>query len=210
VVLAILAGILIGIGSDRDTQSNTRLVGFPPRAPFSRFIVSLANLWLDSLDMQSSFGRLCILGGRLESVKIVKRLSCRADELIVYLLPRLIAGPLVLCAIPWLLFEQYRPGNQLPPRTNYFTVGIKQVRPLRYFCFQLIGTSDLIRAFPSSVQVYYAFRLCFRLKQTFIYLAAYFLLGDCLNTCGTWIPFLLRSISLCFAGAHLSLAFAVQ
>ncbi|KAK8869449.1 hypothetical protein IAR55_000013 [Kwoniella newhampshirensis] len=57
------------------------------------------------------------------------------------------AGVWILCAIPWLFYEQYRPGNQLPPRTSYFTVG-----------------------------------LCFRLKQTFIYLAAYFFLGDCLNT----------------------------
>nr|XP_019009024.1 uncharacterized protein I206_05664 [Kwoniella pini CBS 10737]OCF47805.1 hypothetical protein I206_05664 [Kwoniella pini CBS 10737] len=66
------------------------------------------------------------------------------------------AGVWILCAIPWLLFEQYRPGNQLPPHTSYFTVGLKQV--------------------------YHAFRLCLRLKQTFIYLAAYFFLGDCLNT----------------------------
>lgn len=29
----------------------------------------------------------------------------------------------VLLAIPWLAWEQYRPGNQLPPRTTYFTVG---------------------------------------------------------------------------------------
>ncbi|WWC93161.1 uncharacterized protein L201_008129 [Kwoniella dendrophila CBS 6074] len=62
----------------------------------------------------------------------------------------------VLCAIPWLFYEQYRPGNQLPPRTSYLTVGVKQI--------------------------YHAFRLCLRLKQTFIYLAAYFFLGDCLNT----------------------------
>ncbi|WVF68804.1 hypothetical protein IAT40_003576 [Kwoniella sp. CBS 6097] len=66
------------------------------------------------------------------------------------------AGVWIICAAPWLLFEQYRPGNQLPPKTSYFTVGIKQI--------------------------YHAFRLCMRLKQTFIYLAAYFFLGDCLNT----------------------------
>ncbi|WVQ66630.1 uncharacterized protein L199_004815 [Kwoniella botswanensis] len=66
------------------------------------------------------------------------------------------AGVWILCAIPWLFYEQYRPGNQLPPRTSYLTVGVKQI--------------------------YHAFRLCLRLKQTFIYLAAYFFLGDCLNT----------------------------
>ncbi|KAE8539378.1 hypothetical protein D1P53_004478 [Cryptococcus gattii VGV] len=34
------------------------------------------------------------------------------------------AGIWIICAIPWLLFEQYRPGHQLPPHTTYFTVGL--------------------------------------------------------------------------------------
>ncbi|WVQ74264.1 hypothetical protein IAR50_003861 [Cryptococcus sp. DSM 104548] len=74
----------------------------------------------------------------------------------------------IVCAIPWLIFEQYRPGNQLPPRTSYLTVGVKQV--------------------------YHAFRLCLRLKQTFIYLAAYFFLGDCLNTLVTVIATLQNEV----------------
>ncbi|OXG18093.1 hypothetical protein C367_04908 [Cryptococcus neoformans Ze90-1] len=78
------------------------------------------------------------------------------------------AGVWILCATPWLLFEQYRPGHQLPPHTTYFTVGIKQI--------------------------YHAFRLCLRLKQTFIYLAAYFFLGDCLNTLVTAIATLQNEV----------------
>ncbi|TYJ57909.1 hypothetical protein B9479_001264 [Cryptococcus floricola] len=78
------------------------------------------------------------------------------------------AGVWIVCAIPWLIFEQYRPGNQLPPRTSYLTVGVKQI--------------------------YHAFRLCLRLKQTFIYLAAYFFLGDCLNTLVTVIATLQNEV----------------
>ena len=29
----------------------------------------------------------------------------------------------VVCAGPWLFWEQYRPGNKLPPHTSYLTVG---------------------------------------------------------------------------------------
>ncbi|UOH83462.1 hypothetical protein LQV05_006192 [Cryptococcus neoformans] len=54
------------------------------------------------------------------------------------------AGVWILCATPWLLFEQYRPGHQLPPHTTYFTVGVTFTH----------GPSQ----------------------------AAYFFLGDCLNT----------------------------
>ncbi|KAL1404821.1 hypothetical protein Q8F55_008431 [Vanrija albida] len=78
------------------------------------------------------------------------------------------AGVWILCAIPWLCFEQYRPGNRLPPNTTYVTAGIKQI--------------------------YHAFRLCLRLKQTFIYLAAYFMLGDCLNTLVTVIATLQNEV----------------
>lgn len=41
------------------------------------------------------------------------------------------------------------------------------------------------RADASSIkQIYHGVRLCLRLKQTGIYLVAYFFLGDCLNTLG--------------------------
>ncbi|CAK9784681.1 unnamed protein product [Cutaneotrichosporon oleaginosum] len=48
------------------------------------------------------------------------------------------------------------PGHQLPPGTTYCTAGARQI--------------------------YHAFTLCRRLKQTFIYLTAHFFLGDCFNT----------------------------
>ncbi|EJT50109.1 protein-vacuolar targeting-related protein [Trichosporon asahii var. asahii CBS 2479] len=63
----------------------------------------------------------------------------------------------------------YRPGHRLPPHTSYLTAGVKQI--------------------------YHAFRLCFRLKQTFIYLAAYFFLGDCLNTLVTVIATLQNEVA---------------
>lgn len=40
-----------------------------------------------------------------------------------HLVPRVAELIKVLCAIPWLIWEQYRPGNQLPPHTTYLTVG---------------------------------------------------------------------------------------
>ncbi|KAG6818994.1 hypothetical protein H0H93_016555 [Arthromyces matolae] len=49
-----------------------------------------------------------------------------------------------------------RPGLDLPPGTNYLTIGF--------------------------FQVYTALRECLRLKQTFLYLIFYFLMGDVLNT----------------------------
>ena len=62
----------------------------------------------------------------------------------------------VLCALPWFIFEKRRPGLALPPGTSFLTVGIKQT--------------------------YVAFRECMKLKQTFLYLIFYFLMGDVLNT----------------------------
>lgn len=58
---------------------------------------------------------------------------------------------IVLCAIPWFVFEKRRPGLKLPPNTNLLTIGIKQV--------------------------YVALRECMRLKQTFLYLIFYFLMS---------------------------------
>lgn len=62
----------------------------------------------------------------------------------------------VLCALPWFFLEKRRPGLSLPPGTSLLTIGIKQT--------------------------YVAFRECLRLKQTFLYLIFYFLMGDVLNT----------------------------
>lgn len=57
---------------------------------------------------------------------------------------------LVLCAIPWFIFEKRRPGLALPPGASLVTIGFKQT--------------------------YVAFRECLRLKQTFLYLIFYFLM----------------------------------
>jgi MFS-type transporter involved in bile tolerance (Atg22 family) len=62
----------------------------------------------------------------------------------------------VILAIPWFLVEQPRSGQKVPPGMNLVSVGLRQL--------------------------VYAMREIFKLRQTFIYLAGYFLLGDSLNT----------------------------
>lgn len=94
---------------------------------------------------------LAILAGILYGIDAVNNNTRALSVVCAYS-----AGVWILCAAPWLIWEQYRPGYKLPPATSYLLVGFKQL--------------------------YHCFRLCMRLKQTFIYLAGYFLLGDCLNT----------------------------
>ncbi|VDB85671.1 unnamed protein product [Peniophora sp. CBMAI 1063] len=77
-------------------------------------------------------------------------------------------GVWLLCALPWFIFEKRRPGLALPPGTSFLTVGLKQT--------------------------YVAFRECMRLKQTFLYLIFYFLMGDVLNTTVTVIGTLQNSV----------------
>ncbi|KAK2460955.1 hypothetical protein APHAL10511_007425 [Amanita phalloides] len=77
-------------------------------------------------------------------------------------------GVWLLCAIPWFLFEKRRPGLQLPPGTNLLTIGFWQV--------------------------YVAMRECLKLKQTFLYLIFYFLMGDVLNTTVTVVATLQNSL----------------
>ncbi|KAI0067287.1 MFS general substrate transporter [Artomyces pyxidatus] len=77
-------------------------------------------------------------------------------------------GVWLLCAIPWFIFEKRRPGLALPPGTSLVTIGFKQT--------------------------YIALRECMRLKQTFLYLIFYFLMGDVLNTTVTVIGTLQNSI----------------
>ncbi|KIY62022.1 hypothetical protein CYLTODRAFT_459347 [Cylindrobasidium torrendii FP15055 ss-10] len=77
-------------------------------------------------------------------------------------------GVWLLCAIPWFVFEKRRPGLSLPSGTSLLTVGFKQT--------------------------YVAFRECMRLKQTFLYLIFYFLMGDVLNTTVTVIGTLQNSV----------------
>ncbi|PPQ64602.1 hypothetical protein CVT26_002000 [Gymnopilus dilepis] len=74
----------------------------------------------------------------------------------------------LVCALPWFFFEKRRPGLDLPPGTTLWTIGFKQV--------------------------YVAFRECLHLKQTFLYLIFYFLMGDVLNTTVTVIGTLQNSV----------------
>lgn len=77
------------------------------------------------------------------------------------------AGVWIVCAMPWFFWEQYRPGNKLPPRTSYLSVGyVQHPHPS-------IASEQLTSRFK---QVYHAFKLCRRLKQTFIYLVRHQLL----------------------------------
>lgn len=62
----------------------------------------------------------------------------------------------IVFAIPWFLWEKKRPGPPLPKGDNYLTFGFKQT--------------------------YFAFKQCYKLKQTFMYLIAFFLLADGINT----------------------------
>ncbi|KAF8141086.1 autophagy-related protein 22-like protein [Mycena galopus ATCC 62051] len=74
----------------------------------------------------------------------------------------------LVCAVPWFFYEKRRPGLRLPPGTTLLTIGFKQT--------------------------YVAFRECMRLKQTFLYLVFYFLMGDVLNTTVTVIGTLQNSV----------------
>ncbi|KIM84203.1 hypothetical protein PILCRDRAFT_6481 [Piloderma croceum F 1598] len=77
-------------------------------------------------------------------------------------------GVWLACALPWFFLEKRRPGLRLPPGTSLLTIGFKQ----------------------TSV----ALRECLRLKQTFLYLIFYFLMGDVLNTTVTVIGTLQNSV----------------
>jgi hypothetical protein len=59
-------------------------------------------------------------------------------------------GSTVFCAIPWFIVEKRRPGLAMPPGASLATIGFKQT--------------------------FVALRECLRLKQTFLYLAFYFLM----------------------------------
>ncbi|KAI5782573.1 autophagy-related protein 22-like protein [Geopyxis carbonaria] len=67
----------------------------------------------------------------------------------------------VVLGLPWFVLQQPRPGPRLPAGSSYFTIGWKQAA--------------------------LALRESMRLPQTFLYLIAYFLLSDGLNTTGTLV-----------------------
>ncbi|KAF5391658.1 hypothetical protein D9757_002487 [Collybiopsis confluens] len=77
-------------------------------------------------------------------------------------------GVWLLVALPWFVLEKRRLGLQLPPGTSLLTIGFKQT--------------------------YVAIRECMRLKQTFLYLIFYFLMGDVLNTTVTVVGTLQNSL----------------
>ncbi|KAJ1026870.1 hypothetical protein NDA16_002166 [Ustilago loliicola] len=71
------------------------------------------------------------------------------------------AGVWLLCAIPWFVLEKHRPGQPLPPGTNYLTAAVKQA--------------------------YLAAKHLKQLRQTLIYFIFFFLFSDALNTSVTVI-----------------------
>ncbi|KAN0120753.1 Autophagy-related protein 22-like protein, partial [Russula decolorans] len=77
-------------------------------------------------------------------------------------------GMWLLCAIPWFIFEKRRPGLVIPPGSSLATIGFKQT--------------------------FVALRECLRLKQTFLYLVFFFLMGDVLNTTVTVVATLQNSV----------------
>ena len=62
----------------------------------------------------------------------------------------------IVFAIPWFLWEKKRPGPKLPKGDSYLTFGFKQT--------------------------YFTAKQAWRLKQTFFYLVAFFLLADGIGT----------------------------
>ncbi|ORY29765.1 autophagy-related protein 22-like protein [Naematelia encephala] len=70
-------------------------------------------------------------------------------------------GLWVVCGVPWQLWEQSRPGQKLPPGQTYLTIGF--------------------------VNLWQSLKTVLTLKQTLLYLAAYFILGDSANTTYTII-----------------------
>ncbi|KAH9995707.1 autophagy-related protein 22-like protein [Russula vinacea] len=80
----------------------------------------------------------------------------------------LCGGVLLLCAIPWFVFEKRRPGLVLPPGSSFATIGFKQTL--------------------------FTLRECFRLKQTFLYLIYFFLMNDALSTTMTVVATLQNSV----------------
>lgn len=70
----------------------------------------------------------------------------------------LIKADWVVLGVWWFLFQQKRPGPDVPKGSNYLTIGLKQL--------------------------WMALREVRALPQTFLYFVAYFLLADGLNTTG--------------------------
>ncbi|KAK4496462.1 hypothetical protein PRZ48_012442 [Zasmidium cellare] len=70
----------------------------------------------------------------------------------------------IISSVPWFIFDQRRPGQKLPDNTSWLTVGFKQI--------------------------WEAARNVVKLRQTFLYIAAYFLITDSNTTSGNIIQIL--------------------
>ncbi|KAI0091109.1 autophagy-related protein 22-like protein [Irpex rosettiformis] len=131
---------------------------------------SIARNWVSNISFAvCSAGEIIILAIMVGILKGIK--SDQSTENNTRAFSVLIAfsgGVWLLCAIPWFFLEKRRPGLALPPGSSILTVGFKQT--------------------------YIAFRECMRLKQTFLYLIFYFLMGDVLNTTVTVIGTLQNSV----------------
>lgn len=77
-------------------------------------------------------------------------------------------GIWIVCAIPWFLKEQKRPGQQLPPGATYLTIGF--------------------------LNIWQALKEIRKLKQVLLYLVAFFILSDAENTAITVIATLQNSV----------------
>ncbi|PFH53151.1 hypothetical protein AMATHDRAFT_55614 [Amanita thiersii Skay4041] len=117
----------------------------------------------------SSIGEIVILAIMVGILKGLKSDESTANNTKAFsVLIAFSGGVWILCALPWFVLEKRRPGLKLPRGTNFLTIGIRQT------CI--------------------AFRECMRLKQTFLYLIFYFLMGDVLNTTVTVIATLQNSV----------------
>jgi len=117
----------------------------------------------------SSAGEVPILAVIVGILKAVKSdASVQNNTKAFNVLLAFTGGVWLLCAIPWFIFEKRRPGLALPPGVSLATIGFKQT--------------------------FVALRECLRLKQTFLYLAFYFLMGDVLNTTVTVVATLQNNV----------------
>ncbi|KAH9995709.1 autophagy-related protein 22-like protein [Russula vinacea] len=123
---------------------------------------------------------LAIMYGILKAVKSDTSVENNTKAFNVLL--ALCGGVLLLCAIPWFIIEKRRPGLVLPPGSSFATIGFKQTL--------------------------FTLRECFRLKQTFLYLVFYFLMGDALNTTLTVVGTLQNSV-VSYSTSQITLLYAV-
>lgn len=77
-------------------------------------------------------------------------------------------GILILTSLPWFLLDQHRPGSRLPDNTSWLTVGPKQI--------------------------WEAAKNVVHLKQTFLYILAYFALAEGANTSGYIVQILQNNV----------------